>query len=401
VARTLDRASPGGPGAVLRLIRNGAATTRAQIMRETGLSRSTVAQRLDTLLHAGYITEVGTDESQGGRPAGIFELQRDGGMLLVAAIGARHVHTAVSNLACEVLATSAAHLDVGEGPHRVLGLVQDHFRSLLEELGRQPHEVRGIGIGLPGPVEFAAGRVVSPPIMTGWDGYRVAKSFGADYACPVAVDNDVNCMALGEHRANWPDQPHLLMIKAGTGVGSGLVMSGRVHRGAQGSAGDLGHTPARDREFEARHPAKAPLCRCGNRGCVEAYAGGWALVRDLREQGKNVATAEDVAELARSGDLEAVQQVRAAGRILGQAIADAVSLLNPSVVAVGGALAAAEEHLLASIRHVVYESSTPLATRDLRIVRSTLGSQAGIVGTSYMIADELFSPESVDRAVLR
>lgn len=394
--RTVDRDTASGPGAILHLIRTGEATTRARLMRRTGLSRSTVAQRLDALLRAGYLREVTTEESTGGRPAGMFQLNRDGGVLLAAAIGARRLRTAVTDLGARPLATRSAYRDVGEGPEPVLGVVAQHFRELLAELGRSAQDVRGIGLGVPGPVEFAAGRVVSPPIMTGWDGYQVSRFFAPDYACPVAVDNDVNCMALGEHRTSWLAEPHLLMIKASTGVGSGLVLGGQVHRGAQGSAGDLGHIPART----PGGAGKPPLCRCGNRGCVEAYAGGWALVRDLSAQGKDVGTAEDVAALARDGDLDALRAIRSAGRVLGQAVADAVSLLNPSVVAVGGALAGAEEYLLASIREVVYQSATPLATRDLRIVRGPLGDDAGIVGTGCMIADELFAPGAVDQAVL-
>jgi len=391
--RTVDRASSSGPGAILELIRSEEATTRAQLMRRTGLSRSTVAQRLDALVRAGYVEEVPTEESTGGRPAGMFRLNRGGGVLLVAALGARRLHTAVTDLAAAPRSTRCARRDVGDGPEPLLGLVAGQFREMLAELGRDAADVRGIGIGVPGPVEFAAGRVVSPPIMTGWDGYAVAEFFAPDYACPVAVDNDVNCMALGEHRTRWPGEPHLLMIKASTGIGSGLVLGGSVHRGAQGSAGDLGHTPARPPDS-----AEPPECRCGNRGCVEAYAGGWALVRDLRELGKDVGSAEDVAALARGGDLDARRAVRTAGRVLGQAVADAVSLLNPSVVAVGGALADAEEQLLASVREVVYQRATPLATRDLRILRAP--DDTGLTGTGCMIADELFSRSSVDRAVL-
>ena len=390
--RTIDRAAASGPGAILHLIRTDAASTRAQLMRRTGLSRSTVAQRLDALVRAGYIREVTAEESTGGRPAGMFRLNRDGGVLLAAAIGGPRLHTAITDLAAAPLATRTAQRDVGEGPEPVLGTVAEQFREMLGELGHGGDAVRGIGIGVPGPVEFAAGRVVSPPIMTGWDGYQVSRFFAPEYDCPVTVDNDVNCMALGEHRLSWPGEPHLLMIKASTGIGSGLVLGGAVHRGAQGSAGDLGHTPARE-------PGSAP-CRCGNRGCVEAYAGGWALVRDLRELGKDVHTAEDVAALARTGDLEARQAIRTAGRVLGQAVADAVNLLNPSVVAIGGALAEAEEHLLAGVREVVHQCATPLATRDLRIVRGPLGGDAGIAGTGCMIADELFSRESVDQVVL-
>lgn len=392
-----QRAGGAGAGDVLALIRSGAATTRAQVMDQTGLSRSTVAQRLDALLRAGYLVETSRGDGGRGRPTSMLAINRMAGVVLVADVGASHSRCAVTDMAGEPMAERTFEVDVARGPDVVLGRIKRALWSLLDEAGREPRDVRGVGLGVPGPVEFTTGRVVSPPIMTGWDGYRIPEYFDGDLDCPVLVDNDVNLMAIGEHRARWPPEAQLLFIKIGTGVGAGIVLAGGLHRGALGAAGDLGHIPAPVTSDVRREP---PACRCGNVGCIEAYAGGWALVRDLRAHGLEVESARDVVAAVRSGNHAAQQMVREAGRILGHAVADVVSLLNPSVVVIGGDLVHAGERLLAGIREIVYQRALPLATRDLQIMSSQLDDRAGVIGAAAMITDALFEPAVVD-AVLQ
>jgi predicted NBD/HSP70 family sugar kinase len=183
----------------------------------------------------------------------------------------------------------------------------------------------------------------------------------------------------------------MLMIKVGTGIGCGIIANGEIYRGAQGAAGDLGHIPY---SGEA-----GPICRCGNIGCVEAYAGGWALLRDLRALGHDVRSSADVVRLIRAGQPDAVRLARQAGRVLGQAISDAVSFFNPSLVVIGGRLAHADEPLLAGIREAVYRRSLPLATRDLQITTSRLDQRAGMTGLALMLGDHIFAPHAVDQAL--
>jgi predicted NBD/HSP70 family sugar kinase len=205
------------------------------------------------------------------------------------------------------------------------------------------------------------------------------------------VDNDVNAMAFGEQRICWPQHLHMLMIKVSTGVGCGIIANGAIYRGAQGAAGDLGHIP---------YGGEAgPVCRCGNIGCIEAYAGGWALLRDLSALGHNVGSPSDVVRLIRASQPDAVRLARQAGRVLGQAISDAVSFFNPSLVVIGGQLAHADEPLLAGIREAVYRRSLPLATRDLQITTSRLDQHAGVAGLALMLGDHIFAPHAVDQAL--
>lgn len=381
-----------GPGEILALFRDGQAYTRADLMRLTGLARSTITQRLDALLSTGLLIPDGESASTGGRPPGQFRFNASGGVLLIADIGASHLRCAITDLAGTVLAEEASKLDVAVGPYPVLTQVTEAFEILLARVGRSPKEVRGVGVAVPGPVEFATGRVVSPPIMTDWDEFDIPGYFADQYGCPVLVDNDVNAMAFGEQRVCWPQHLDMLLIKVGTGVGCGIIANGELYRGAQGAAGDLGHI--------LYSGEGGPVCRCGNIGCVEAYAGGWALLRDLRALGHDVESSVDVVRLIRAGQPDAVRLARQAARVLGQAISDAVSFFNPSLVVIGGQLAHADEPLLAGIREVVYRRSLPLATRDLQITTSRLDERAGVTGLALMLGDHIFAPQTINQALV-
>ncbi len=387
----LNMAVAAGPGGILALIRSGEAVTRARIMQVTGLSRSTVAQRLDALMACGYIAPAAAETSTGGRPPGAFQINRDAGVMLLAAVGAGAMQVAVCDMARTILARQSHKVAVADGPAAVLGKVAAHFDELLAQTGRARAQVRGIGIGLPGPVEFAAGKVVRPPIMTGWDGYRVPDFFAADHTCPVVVDKDVNLMALGEHRGAWAGVTHLLFIKISTGIGAGLIMDSALQRGAQGAAGDIGHLFVGNIE-----PEHTEICRCGNTGCLEAYASGWAICRDLTAKGHHAENVRDVADLAQHGVRDAVELLQTSGRLIGESVAGAVSLLNPSLVVLGGELALCQSYVLAAVRETVYRRSLPLATRNLQIVTSKLGHDAGLMGAAQLVSDAIYAPAVVD-----
>ncbi|MEV4640924.1 ROK family transcriptional regulator [Actinoplanes sp. NPDC049548] len=388
--------SGAGLGEVLALFRTQPSLTRADVMQQTGLSRSTVNQRLDALLGARLVVPGGEGSSTGGRPASRFTFHRDRGVLLVADIGATGMRTALCNLCGEVSAERERAMDVASGPQVVLSAAHEMFTELLAQAGRVAADVHGIGIDVPGPVDFDSGQVVSPPIMSGWDRFDIPGWFAGRYDCPVLVDKDVNAMAFGEHRSIHPEVRQLLMLKVGTGVGAGMIIGGEVYRGADGAAGDIGHI-----QLAVADTDDEPLCRCGNTGCVEAYAGGWALVRDLRAAGKDVTSVDDAVTLIRTGDVTAVRLARRAGRIVGHAIADSVSLFNPRVIVIGGQLARIEEQLFAGIREMVYRRSLPLATRNLEIVATKLDTRSGLVGLALLLADDIFAPQRVGTLISR
>jgi predicted NBD/HSP70 family sugar kinase len=376
---------------MLRLIRDGRARTHAELVALTGLSRSTVAQRVASLLSRQLVVPAEPGASRGGRPPKTFAFNRDAGVVLAADLGATHSRVAVTDLAGDVLAEAREDIAIAKGPEVVLGWLEDTFDALLEEAGRGRGDVNGVGVGVPGPVEFATGTPVAPPIMPGWDGYGVAAHLRARYGALVLVDNDVNIMALGEYWARWRDTPHLLFVKVGTGIGCGVITDGRIHRGAQGAAGDIGHIHVPDHDDV--------ICRCGNLGCLEAIAGGGAMATRLTEHGIPADNSRDVVRHVRDGRPEAMRLVRQAGRELGGVLASAVNLFNPGVIVIGGDIAHADEHLLAGVREVVYRRSTALATRNIRIARSTLDDRAGIIGAAVMIIEAVLAPDAVDQAI--
>ena len=383
--------SPTSAGALLRLIREGIAVTRADLARHTGLARSTVAQRVDALLAAGLVYEAGGSASTGGRPPTLLAFNHAAGVVLVADLGATHARLAVSDLAGAPLAEHAANMDIARGPDSVLAWVSERFAALLEEVERTAADVRGIGIGVPGPVEFDTGRPVNPPIMPGWDGFAIPDWFAGPYAAPVLVDNDVNIMARGEHWMHFREIAHLLMIKVGTGIGCGIIAGGEIHRGARGAAGDIGHIRATVREDV--------VCRCGNIGCLEAIAGGQALAERLAEAGLDASHSRDVVRLVRRGDATAKRMVRDAGRTLGEVLAGTVNFFNPAVIVMGGDIAEAHSELLAGVHEGIVSRSLPLATRDLRIVPSRLGDRAGVIGAAIMAVEHAVAPDAVDRGL--
>jgi glucokinase-like ROK family protein len=389
---------------VLDHVRSGRAQTRPELIARTGLSRAVVAQRVSELLARGLLEEAELGASTGGRAPRILRFRATAGFVLAADLGATHTAVAAVDLAGNVLAHAEEPSDIAAGPEQVLGRVEELFDELLEQRGDWPARLWGVGIGVPGPVEFGTGTPVAPPIMPGWDRYPVRDRFGARYDVPVWVDNDVNVMALGEVRAGvGRDEEVVVYVKVGTGIGAGIVVGGRLLRGAQGSAGDIGHIQVTDDE--------TVVCRCGKIGCLEALAGG-AAIRRLAEaaardggapvlagllQANGRLAAEDVAYAASHGDVAATQLFDESGRRVGGVLASVVNLLNPSLVVVGGGVANAGDGFLAAIRHTVYGRSLPLATRELQIRRGTLGHVGGVIGAAAMVVDELFARDRLAR----
>ena len=379
-------------GALLRVIRDAGTLTRAELARRTGLARSTIAQRVDTLLRHELVYEAAGGDSTGGRPPSSLAFNDGSGVVLCADLGVTHGRLAVCDLGGASLAEEIEEIDIAAGPETVLGIVDGRFGALLEQAGRSHAHVRGIGLGVPGPVAFDRGEPASPPIMPGWDGFSIPGWFASRRDAPVLVDNDVNIMALGEHWANWRDLGHLLFIKVGTGIGCGIVARGAIHHGAKGAAGDIGHI---------RLAGEEAMCRCGNSGCLEAVSGGAALARRLSEQGVEARSSRDVARLVKEGSVPATQLVREAGRNLGEVLAGCVNFFNPEVIVIGGDVGQSSQQLLAGVREVIFQRSLPLATEDLRVVPSGLGDRAGVVGAAIMVIEHVLSPQAIDRAIRR
>src|SRR3954454_23507446 len=319
---------PGSPptaGEVFSLIRDGRALTRSEVGRVTGLSRTAVAARLASLLAAGLVVEGADGEdrptSTGGRPPATLRFNRDAGVVLAGAIGRSRTQLAVCDLDGEVLLASDLEQEVGPGPEDLMPRVVTALAGRLERVGRVSQDVRAVGLSIPGTVDFARGASLDSPIMAGWDGVELAPLLRALTAAPVFVDNDANVMALSERRGHLEHHRDLLFVKASTGIGVGIVSDGRLLRGALGAAGKTGNNKTA--------AAKGLPCRCGDTGCLEAVAAGWALVQAARTGGHEITHVRDLVALAVQGDSDARHLIRVAGRRIGEVLASAVNVLNP------------------------------------------------------------------------
>jgi glucokinase-like ROK family protein len=385
--------------AVLDDVRLGRSRSRSEVAHRTGLGRGVVAQRVSELVDRGLLSESLTGPSTGGRPPRQLTFRADAGHLLVADLGASSIDVALTDLGGRVLGHHAEPADIAAGPEEILARIEELFGKITRTTKGVPGRLWGIGIGIPGPVEFATGRPISPPIMPGWDGYPIRDRFAQRYQAPVWVDNDVNILALGEWRFGIAEgHQNVVVLKIGTGIGAGIISDGSLHRGAQGAAGDVGHIQVVD--------DASVVCRCGNIGCLEALAGGAALSRAASaaaREGRSqrlwqaldqdgAVTAEDVARAASFGDPVAVELLQGAGRRVGAMLASVVNFFNPSLIVIGGGVAQSGDQLLAVIRESIYRRSLPLATRDLLVQRSSLGPLGGVTGAAAMVLHELFAP---------
>ncbi|MFP5071356.1 ROK family protein [Pseudonocardia nantongensis] len=394
--------APATAGEIFRLVRDGLAGTRTEIGRETGLSRTAVAARVDRLLTDGLVTEVVGAAATGGRPAARLEFNSAGGTVLALSVGVSRSKAAVCDLTGTILAEDTLDHPASVGPERLLGDAIALLEKLLLEAGADDAGIRGIGLSIPGSVDGRNGWSVGVPSLPGWERIALPPLLTERFPVPVRVDNDVNVMALAEHAAH-PDVDDLLMVKIGSGVGAGLVSGGFLQRGAWGAAGEIGHTPV--------HDGPGVGCGCGNVDCLEVLASGRALVRDLAAHAgaapdravpvREVSAIGDVVALVKQGDPDAVRLVRIAGRRLGEVLAAAVNLVNPALVAIGGDLVGAFDPLVAGVREAIYRRSMAAATQNLRIEPGLLAERSGVIGCAILVLDEVLSPAAVDGALAR
>ncbi|MBB4688947.1 ROK family transcriptional regulator [Amycolatopsis jiangsuensis] len=372
-----------GPLRLLWLIAHGQAASRMELARALGLPQSTVSVRTQALIAAGVLAESGEGRSAGGRRPKLLSVNAGFGHVWAADVGSRHVRIGALDMAGDVLCVRERPLDIDRDPADVVAAFVEAVEAVIAE-SDCPGRTLGLGVAFPGPVDVDAGTITLPSRMPGWRGFAVRETLCEYFDLPVVVDNDANLQALGESVTGPPGRT-LLAVKAGTGIGSGLVVGGELYRGRAGVAGDISHV---------RVPAAGDRpCACGNRGCLETVASGAALVAQLREQGIAVESTAEVMATAEDGHPVATTAVRRAGLQLGEVLATVVNFSNPDEVLLGGALSGSEA-FVAAVRGALYERCLPLATRELRIDRVRFGADAGLYGAGALALDEVF-----DRAI--
>jgi predicted NBD/HSP70 family sugar kinase len=380
-----ESAAPATAGELLDLVRSGRALTRSQLRAQTGLSRTAVTARVASLTSAGLLVLGEELASTGGRPPGALVFNKDAGVVLAVAVGRSRSQLAVLDLDGQELASDSRDHEVGVAPEELMPLVVGRLRDLL---GDRHAPILGIGLSLPGTLDPVRGLSIGSPVMSGWDGVELAPYFASLGDAPLFVANDADVLARSELLGGAGGLDDVLVVKASTGLGLGIIAGGRVLHGHLGAAGEIGHTIV---------DAAADLpCRCGATGCLETIAGGWALVARMAAAGSPVDHVRELVALALQGDPVARGLLRDSGRELGEVLAVAINLLNPAAVVIGGDMAAAFEFYLAGVRESVYRRAAPLATRDLRFLPATHGDRAGVVGCAALALDHVLNPVAVD-----
>ncbi|MFZ7087476.1 ROK family protein [Curtobacterium sp. RRHDQ10] len=388
---------------VLELIASGQATSRTEIAVVLGAAPSTVSLTVGQLIERGIVAEEGTTASTGGRPRKALRLGGVDEFAVAADLGGGHARIGIVLPGGGVSDVSNVPFSMDDGPVAGLSRLAVLLEDLVDQRGRAGF--RGVGVSLPGPVDVEAGVVDLPSRMPGWNGFPVAAWLTDRFGVPAAIDNDANCMAVGEHAVQPADRRQAIMVKAGSAIGAGIIADGRLYRGATGAAGDITHV-----RIDA---AGDTPCSCGNTGCLETVASGAALVRILRDAGvtvpdgpvpdgtvpdgtasggtapggtgeadrgrRLVETTHDVVRLATDAHPEATRAVRRAGKYLGEVLSANVNFFNPDAVYLGGILSTLEP-FVAAVRSQLYEGCHPLVTQSLVIERATLGADAGLVG---------------------
>ncbi|MEV0779802.1 ROK family transcriptional regulator [Streptomyces sp. NPDC050428] len=364
---------------VVRAVRMAGSLTQAEIARSTGLSAATVSNIVRELREGGTV-EV-TPTSAGGRRARSVSLSGDAGIVVGVDFGHTHLRVAVGNLAHQVLAEESEPLDVDASSAYGFGRAEELVERLIEATGIGRQKVIGVGLGVPGPIDVVSGTLGSTSILPGWTGINPSEELAGRLGVPVYVDNDANLGALGE--LVWGSGrgvKDLAYIKVASGVGAGLVIEGQIYRGPGGTAGEIGHITLDE---------SGPVCRCGNRGCLETFTAARYVLPLLRSSHGRDLTMERVVQLAREGDPGCRRVIADVGRHIGSGVANLCNLLNPSRVVLGGDLAEAGELVLAPIRESVSRYAIPSAARQLSVLPGALGGRAEVLGALALVLSEM------------
>jgi predicted NBD/HSP70 family sugar kinase len=373
-------ARPRARAEVLRVLTEAGSVSRAELARRTGLAPSTVSAVVGDLAADGLLSEeVAVRDGGGalGRPAALVSLHRRAGTALGMDFGKRHVRVAVADLAHTVLAERVREVGEDLPAREAVALAIGLADEALAEAGAGRDDVAGVGMGLPGPIHDRTGELGDSTILPGWVGVKAADVVSAAIGLPVVVGNDANLGALSEWR--WGagrGARDLVYLKASTGIGAGLILAGAPFRGSGGTAGEIGHTVIDPR---------GPICRCGNRGCLETVAGAPAVLAALQPAHGTGLTLADAVARARDGDAGCARAIADAGRAIGTAVASLCNLLDPERIVVGGDLGVAGELLLAPLREALRLSAIRSAADDAEVVEGALGERAEVLGAVALV----------------
>jgi predicted NBD/HSP70 family sugar kinase len=371
---------------VIDTLRRRGIASRAQIARETGLSRSTVSSIVAGLQETGVVVQrddpaaAERGSAPGGRPPVMLALDPSAGAVLGIDFGHSHLRVGLADLSHAVVAERARALDVDHSAQEGMDAAAELVEEVLDEAGMSRARLLGVGMGVPGPIDQQTGLVGSSSILPGWVGVNAEQEMRSRLGLPVELDNDANLGALGELTYGaGRGADDVIYLKVSSGIGAGLIIGGRLQRGVAGTAGEIGHV------FVSEH---GPICRCGNRGCLETLAAGPALLQLMRESRGEDLTLRELVDLARAGDLGCRRAIADAGRAIGRVVAGLCNVLNPQMVIVGGDLSRAENVLLDPLREELERFALPTAIASVRVVPGVLADRAEMLGALALVGSE-------------
>jgi predicted NBD/HSP70 family sugar kinase/biotin operon repressor len=362
-------------------LRRRGSASRAELARLTGLSRSTVSTLVADLQSGGLVVEHEPPHMrapQQGRPPTLLTLDRSAGLVLGIDFEHEHIHVAIADLSRTILAERVRELDVDHSAKRALDVAVELADEVVMAADVDGDRILAAGVALSGPIDVDQGTVHAGKILPSWAGVKPVDELAARLGLHVHLDNDANLGALAEVTlgAGIGARDAIYLMVSG-GVGAGLILGGELYRGSGGTAGELGHVLVDE---------SGPICRCGNRGCLEMMAGGNAIIGLLRPSHGDDLTLDEVIALSAGGDSGARRAIADAGRVLGRSVAAIVNAFNPELVIVGGTVSAAGDVLLDPMREAVNRYAIPSAAADVRITRGVLGERAEVLGALELAA---------------
>ncbi len=390
----------------LRLIHQQAPISRAQVAQATGLNKSTVSSLVDDLIARKLVHETGMNSAGTGRPATMLELNPQAGYIVGVELGVDFVSVAVTDFIGNIIWQKREDADPGAGQEKMLQQTLRIVHDAISANKKKGTRFLGLGLATPGTVDLSRGVLVFAPNLH-WHNVPFREIFSKATKLKVFIENDANAAALAEHLFGIAKETdNFIFVFAGVGIGGGLFLNGKLYRGKNGYAGEIGHAPIT--------AGSAPnVCHCGKRGCWETYANQYSIIQrvqarlevkrstlipKLMAEKKSPLTIPLIKEAADAGDTEALDSIAEAGRAMGQGFAGLINIFNPEKIILGGPMMVAGEYLLPAAQEVIARQTLPEIGQQAEIVLSSFGSDASLIGAIAIVVDDVLShPSQVER----
>ena len=371
---------------VFNFIKDHGPVSRAEIAKQTSLNKATVSSLVEELIHENFVREIGTGKSSGGRRPVLLLFNGDAGSVIGVDLGVHYISILLTNLNSEVLWSKETAISPEQSPEEIIDTLVSLIQQAVQLAPQTTHGILGIGVGVPGIVDYKNGSVLLAPNLN-WRKTPLKRILEEHTKLPVYLDNEANMAALGEKMfgaGNGYD--HMAYISSGIGIGVGLILNDELYRGAIGYAGEMGHMTIE------RNGLKCP---CGNRGCWEMYASEKAFYMRMKEDYRLADVSRtsfyDYVNEANRGNDRVIANLNETGEYLGIGVANIVNTFNPNLVVIGNTLAAGGKWIFNPIEKTLATRALHFSTEHVKVVRSQLGDRACAIGSVSSILQNLFA----------